>query len=396
MGVRIRPLLACALLAVVAAHSDVLPPDEADAMYKHYEGGGIVAEGPAYLVRKSIGDQVSVHAEYEVDQVTGASIDMITSGASPLREDRKAKSLGVDYLREKTTYSLVALSSVENDYDSSTVNFSIAQSMFGDLTTVTLSASKGWDVITKRVNPSGVEGGATIDDPNFGRQHLDRRQWALGITQIMTRNLIMGFNYEANTEQGYTQNPYRSIRYLDPTSASGFSFAPEVYPTTRTGNAFAFKAKYYLPWHAAANGGFRYYYDTWGIRAETYDLGYTHPFLDEALVADITYRYYTQNSASFYSDLFPRANYQTYMARDRELSSLYTEAFGGGISYDFMRSPWRFLKKSTISYRIDEIWYRYRDFRNAYVEETQHLMPGTGPLYRNNALSQQVYVQFYF
>jgi hypothetical protein len=395
MGV-LRPLLACALLAVAAAHGDVLPPDEANAMYKHYEGGGIVAEGPAYLVRKSIGDQVSVHAEYEIDQVTGASIDMITSGASPLREDRKAKSLGVDYLREKTTYSLVALSSVENDYDSSTVNFSIAQSMFGDLTTVTLSASKGWDVITKRVNPSGVEGGATIDDPNFGRQHLDRRQWALGITQIVTRNLIMGFNYEANTEQGYTQNPYRSIRYLDPTSASGFSFAPEVYPTTRTGNAFAFKAKYYLPWHASANGGFRYYYDTWGIRAETYDLGYTHPFLDEALVADVTYRYYTQNSASFYSDLFPRANYQTYMARDRELSSLYTEAFGGGISYDFMRSPWRFLKKSTISYRIDEIWYRYRDFRNAYVEETQHLLPGTGPLYRNNALSQQVYVQFYF
>jgi hypothetical protein len=396
MALRIRPLLACALLAVAVAHGDVLPPDEADAMYKHYEGGGIVAEGPAYLVRKSIGDQVSVHAEYEIDQVTGASIDMITSGASPLREDRKAKSLGVDYLREKTTYSLIALSSIENDYDSSTVNFSIAQSMFGDLTTVTLSASKGWDVITKRVNPSGVEGGATIDDPNFGRQHLDRRNWSLGISQIVTRNLIMGFNYEANTEQGYTQNPYRSIRYLDPTSASGFSFAPEVYPTTRTGNAFAFKAKYYLPWHAAANGGFRYYYDTWGIRAQTYDLGYTQPFLDEALIADVTYRYYTQNSASFYSDLFPRANYQTYMARDRELSSLYTEAFGGGISYDFMRSPWRFLKKSTISYRIDEIWYRYRDFRNAYVEETQHLVPGTGPLYRNNALSQQVYVQFYF
>src|SRR5215472_5625674 len=100
MGV-LRPLLACALLAVAVAHGDVLPPDEANAMYKHYEGGGIVAEGPAYLVRKSIGDQVSVHAEYEIDQVTGASIDMITSGASPLREDRKAKSLGVDYLREK-------------------------------------------------------------------------------------------------------------------------------------------------------------------------------------------------------------------------------------------------------------------------------------------------------
>jgi len=396
MRLRIRLLIVCVLLAFAVAHGDVLPPDEFDMMYKHYEGGGIVAEGPAYLVRVNAGDQVSIHAEYEIDQVTGASIDMITTGASPLREDRKAKSIGVDYLRDKTTYSLQALSSIENDYDSSTVNFSIAQSMFGDLTTVTLSASKGWDVITKRINPSGVEGGATIDDPAFGRQHLDRRNWSLGISQIMTRNLIMSFNYEANTEQGYTQNPYRSIRYLDPTSASGFSFAPETYPTTRTGNAFAFAGKYYLSWHAAANAGFRYYYDTWGIRAETYNVGYTHPFLDEALIVDVTYRYYTQNAATFYSDLFPRANYQTYEARDRELASLYTQSYGGGISYDFMRSPWRFLKKSTISYRIDEIMYRYRDFRNAYVEETEHLVPGTGPLYRNNALSQQIYIQFYF
>jgi len=226
--------------------------------------------------------------------------------------------------------------------------------------------------------------------------HLDRRNWAVGISQIVTRNLIMGFAYEATTSEGYEQNPYRSIRYLDPTSASGFSFAPEVYPTTRTGNAFAVKARYYLPWRAAANGDFRYYYDTWGIHAYTIDAGYSHPFLDEALLMDIGYRYYTQTQATFYSDLFPRANYQNYMARDRELSSMWTSAFGIGGSYDFMRSPWHFLKKSIASFHLDEIHYHYRNFRNAYVEMQEHLAPGTGPLYHNNAVSEQLFVTFYF
>ena len=62
-------------------------------------------------------DKVSVTAGYLVDQVSGASIDMIVLGASPLHEVRKQKQLGVDYLYGKTTYSAGIQSSIENDYD---------------------------------------------------------------------------------------------------------------------------------------------------------------------------------------------------------------------------------------------------------------------------------------
>jgi hypothetical protein len=394
---RLSPLsrhwLLLALALAGSARADVLPPDEADMMYKRYDGGGIIAEGPAYLVRKSIGDQLSVHAEYDIDQVTGASIDTVVSGASPMRDDRKQKTLGVEYLRDKTTYSATVISSVENDYDSSTANFAISQSMFGDLTTVTLSASRGWDIIEKREK---LPSGQNIDDPNFGRRHLYRRNWSIGVSQILTRNLILDLAYEDHTEQGYTQNPYRSIRFVDPSNPKIFDEAPEIYPTTRTGNAFAVKAKYYLKWNAAVNGGFRYYYDTWGIRGQTYDIGYIQPLMHERLNVDVTARYYTQNAASFYSDLFPTANYQNYEARDRELSSLYTEAFGVGLSYDLQRSPWHFIKKSTLSVRIDEVMYRYRNFRNAEIELLDKLAPGTGPLYRNNAISEQIFLSVFY
>ena len=384
-----RIVVASALLVSTLARAEVLPPDEADVMYKHYEGGGITAEGPAYLVRKSVTQNAAVTASYEVDQVTGASIDSVVSGASPIREERKQKSLGGELMVDKTTYSMTVISSVENDYDSSTLNMSIAQSMFGDLTTVTVSASRGWDIITRRVKDTA---GQVISDPTF-RARLDRRQWSVGVSQIFTRNLIMGFDYEANTSQGYEQNPYRTYRYVDPTSALGYSFAAEVYPTTRTGNAFAMKAKYYLPWHASASGGLRFYTDTWGIRSETVDAGYTQPFLHDRLTADLVLRYYTQGAASFYSDLFPRIDYQNYLARDRELASLYTESITATLTYELPKSAWLFIKRSTASAQFEELLYRYRNFRNAsYTDVAATLQP----LYKNNATNALILATFYF
>ena len=88
--------LASALIG--SAHAGVLPDERADVMYKTYQGGGITVQGPSILLRKNFNDNVSVTAGYLIDQVSGASIDMIVVHASPLREERKQKSLGVDYL----------------------------------------------------------------------------------------------------------------------------------------------------------------------------------------------------------------------------------------------------------------------------------------------------------
>ncbi len=382
--------LGFALLVGGLACAEVLPPDEADVMYKHYEGGGIKADGPAYLVRKSVTANAAVTASYEVDQVTGASIDSVVSGASPIREERKQKSLSAEYLSDRTTYSVAAISSVENDYDASTLNGSIAQTMFGDLTTVTMSASKGWDIITRRIKDPTA---GVIRDPTF-RARLDRRQWSVGISQVITRNLIMALNLEQNTSQGYEQNPYRSYRYVDPTNLGlGYSFAAEVYPTSRTSDAVALKAKYYLPWHAVISGGLKYYTDNWGIRGQTLDAGYAQPFWHDRFTADLTLRYYTQSAASFYADLFPHKDAQNYLARDRELSSLSTQSVSGMLTYELPPLAWRVIKRSTLSLSLEELFYRYRNFRNA----TYTTLPADlQPLYSNNAFNALLLAQFYY
>jgi len=371
------------LLAAGAAQAAVLPEERADAMWKIYDGGGLNVKGPSVLVRKNFADKVSVSAGYSVDQVTGASIDMIVLGASPLREERKQKDLSVDYLRGKVTYSVGVSNSVENDYDADSAYVSISQDMFGDLTTVTLAASRGWDKITRVTGPQRVR------DPDFNRR-LDRDTWAVGVTQIVTKHLIASFDYEAITEQGYLQNPYRAIRYAIP---GGTAFAPEVYPETRTANAAAVRLKYYLPWRAAVTGGYRYFFDTWDIRAHTGEFGYTHPLWNDTVTADLQLRYYRQTAASFFSDLFPRENFQNFVGRDKELAAMNTQSVGLELTYDFMKNPRWFLKKGSASVRYDRIMYSYDDFRDASV---RGVTPGTEPLYEYDADVIQAYVSIWF
>jgi hypothetical protein len=375
------------LVLAASARAGVLPDERADVMWKIYEGGGLKVQGPSMLVRTNFADKLSVTGSYLVDQVSGASIDMIVIGASPLHEVRKQKALGVDYLDGKTTYSAGVQSSIENDYDSSTVSLRIAQDMFGDLTTVTLGASRGWDIVTK------VADAAHHKDAAFGRRRLDRRTWSLGVSQILTRSLIAGFDYEAITEQGYLQNPYRKIRYLAAPGSTLFLLADEIFPGTRTSNAVALRLKYYLPWRASLTGKYRYFFDTWDIRAHTAEIGYTQPLFKDALITDVSYRYYRQNSASFYADLFQVANQQNYMARDRELAAQSNNSVGVAFSYDFLKKKRWFVTKASASLHYDYIMYRYADFRDA---SQVRLPAGTEPEYRYNASVVQAFVSIWF
>ena len=144
----------------------------------------------------------------------------------------------------------------ENDYTANTASFDVSQDLFGDLTTVSFGFSQGWDEVRK----SG---------DNAFEETVDRRNYRFGLQQIVTPRLMAGLNYEVITDEGFLNNPYRSVRYLDDTSARGFSFQPELYPHTRTSNAVAINARYFLPYRAAVHGEYRYFTDTWGIDANT-------------------------------------------------------------------------------------------------------------------------------
>ncbi|MDH5573026.1 MAG: DUF3570 domain-containing protein, partial [Gammaproteobacteria bacterium] len=271
--------LACQ--SVIAA---VLPEERADVLYHSYDGGGVEVSGPSILVRKGFNESISASANYYVDTISSASIDVMTT-ASPYAEERIEKSVSMDYLHANTTMSLGYTISDENDYHAKTVAFNLSQELFGNMTNVTMGYALADDVVEKR------------SDATFSRD-VKRHQFRAGVSQILSKSLIADFAFETVSDEGYLNNPYRSVRYLDAGNLNGYSYESEVYPRTRISNAVAGRVMYYLPYRASIHLESRIFNDSWGITANHYQIGYSHAYQGR-WIFDLTYRAYSQTKADF-------------------------------------------------------------------------------------------------
>lgn len=379
MIIRRTSVTAILLMMVGTAFAGVLPEDRADILYHLYDGGGVEIDGPSILVRKKFGKSVSIVGNYYVDVVSSASIDVITT-ASPYSENRKQWSLGMDYLRGNSTMRINYTSSTESDYDAETISFSVSQDMFGDLTTLTLGYALGDDRIGR------------ADDPTFER-NLDKQIYSIGVTQILTKNLISTLNFETITDEGYMNNPYRSVRYFDSGSAVGYSFEPELYPNTRTSNALGLRARYFLSYRAAIEGQYRFFTDTWNIKGHTVSLSYIHPWREWTFTGK--FRYHDQTGADFYSDLFSRSEATNFRGRDKELSPLTSYTLTLKAAYEFLSNDgdsWGFVKRGTVTASIDRLHIDYHDFSDLTALGTI----GNEPLYRLDADIFQLFFSFWY
>tara|TARA_R110002110_G_scaffold415561_2_gene650920 strand:+ start:136325 stop:137479 length:1155 start_codon:yes stop_codon:yes gene_type:complete len=348
-------------------YAAVLPEERADALYHRYDGGGVTIDGPSILVRKNFSETVSISGNYYVDNVSSASIDVVTSGASEYGEKRTEYSVGADYLYGKSLFSAGYTNSDESDYTADTFYFNVSQDFFGDLTTLTFGYSLGQDDVFQNGN-------------NEFSGSIDRHNFRLGVSQILTPEMIMSVNYELVTEEGYLNNPYRSYRYLsnplDP--AAGYQFAQEVYPDTRTSDSAMLRVLYYLPWRATVGGSYRFFTDDWGIAAHNVQLSYTHT-LRKNWIFDVKYRYYQQSEADFYQDLFLFASQddKDYRARDKELSEFNDHTLSLHIAYERDINN-TFIDRAAVGLQWDHLWFEYDNFSD--LTRTTAI-PGEEPLY---------------
>lgn len=356
------------LIVSSLSRAATLPVDKVDMLYHRYEGGGMVIDGPSVLVRKSVGPQVSVSGQYYVDSVSAASVDVLAT-ASEYEEERTELTAGVDYLYERSIMSLGFTNSSENDYEANTVYFSVSQEFFGGMSTITLGYANGWDEVGKRGNDSFEE-------------EADRRNYQLGLSQVLTTNSLMGFDLEVVTDEGYLQNPYRQNRYIDPNDSSNFLYQAERYPETRTSYSLATRGLYYLPYRASIRAEYRYYSDTWGIDSSTYELAYVHA-LNPRWTLEGKARYYDQGQADFYSDLYAFKNSQTHLARDKEMSSFSGITLGGGLVYEWKQTSLPGIARLQASLLIDWLDFDYDNFRD--VTASGSFTPGEEPLYSFDA-----------
>ena len=388
---RLAALAALSLMCVAGAA--VLPDDRADVFWSQYKGGGMDIKGESILVRKKFSEQFALQGNYFIDKVSGASIDVL-SQASVIKDTRKQTTISADYIHDKTQYNVSYSNSTERDYISNTTHFSLSQDMFGDLTTVTLGFNYSHDKV-------GENNGTAFKPVISWLGHATSRSYEGGLSQIITKNLILGATVEVITDQGLLSNPYRSVRYVvDPSiNPLGYALGSQVYPNTHTSTAVETRAKYYLPYRAAAAVSYRYFSDTWGVRANTIELGYTQP-ISNIWIFEGRLRHYSQNSATFYSDLFPFAGSQNFEARDQNLAASTNNTIDGKVTWAFAPEGFLIFKRATVSVDVSRIQFKYKDFRNIkYYNVTPAgggYEPGHEPLYFFDATVLQLYGSFFF
>jgi hypothetical protein len=291
-----------------------------------------------------------------VDAVSNASIDVVTT-ASPYREQRTEYDFGADYVYRDSKVSLSTSTSREPDYTANRFGLDVTQETFGGMTSVSLGFTRGADQI-------GKHGAPEFSDT------ATHWQYRLGVTQILTPRWIMSANLEALADDGFLGSPYRVARVFG-------AAVPERDPRTRSARALKLRLNGDLGARDALHLDYRYFWDTWAIKAHTAELGYSRYFGDQWL-ADTSLRYYTQGHALFYSD---NASTETiYVSRNRQLSAFNSVSLGAKLSYTVRRQPGQYELKLNGAYEF--VHFKFNDFTDIR----------TGSLYAYNANVLQLYL----
>jgi hypothetical protein len=342
-----------------AAHCATLPENSAEAMIHAYDGGGVRANGPALLIRKSLADKVSLSGSVYVDSVSNASIDVVTT-ASPFKETRTAYDLGLDYVYRDALISVSGSNSTEPDYKASSLGIDVSNEVFGGMTTVTVGFTRGWDKVGKR--DVGFFDSAT------------HWQYRLGATQILSPLWLASANFEAISDDGFLGNPYRVARAFG-------AAVPERNPRTRSSRAVKLRAIGDLGQRSSVRAEYRFFWDNWDIRAHTLEAGYSRYFGDQWL-ADAFVRYYKQGAALFYRD---NATVETlYLSRNRQLGSFTSPSIGAKVTRTIAQVPGKYETKLMASFETKS--FNYNDFTDIR----------TGKLYSFNARLFQLVVSATF
>jgi hypothetical protein len=145
-----------------------------------------------------------------------------------------------------------------------------------------------------------------------GSETKDVIDAVIGVTQVISRNMLVQLNYSFSNSSGYLTDPYKFLSLVDGTTGDTIPRTPapgaegpshefrfENRPDERTKHSFYGQAKYYMG-GKVLDASYRYMTDDWEIDSHTLDLRLRWP-LGESSYIEPHFRFYTQSEAEFYT-----------------------------------------------------------------------------------------------
>lgn len=300
----------------------------------------IAVRAPSLLISAPVAGDWSVAGTYISDAISGASPAYHTTALTRLRDKRTAGTFSVSRYFANGLVTVGGSVSTEKDYLSRGLFVQAALSSDDKNTTWNLGLAATRDVI----------------NPTNGIVEQERKRIAdliVGVTQVVTRRDIVQLTIGYSQGSGYFSDPYKAL---------------DNRPRERNHTTVLARWNHHMEaTEGIARLSYRYYTDTYAIRAHTLGAEYVQPLGQGWSVMPLV-RLYTQKSARFYVDVDPAAGPfptnpppdATYYSLDQRLSSFGAVTLG--------------LK---VSKQIDADWLVDVKFEQ-YRQRGQWALAGTG------------------
>lgn len=335
----------CALLgtAVQAENQDEEWQFDTAILYYGESDRVSLVEG-VFNAKKDFGGEHIFSGKLVIDALTGASASgavaqpgvqtftrpsgngqyVITPGETPLDDtflDTRVQINGqwTQPLWEDVRGSAGLHVSNEYDYLSIAINGSLAKDFNQKNTTLSAGLSYAFDSIdpvggrpvpfSSMVVGNGPRGDDDEGnrDPVFdaafdatrmpGSDEKDTVDLLFSATQIISRRMLMQFNYSFSKSDGYHTDPYKLLSVVDEQGITQ-DILHESRPEERTKHSFFWQTKYALD-HGALDLSYRYATDDWEIDSHTIETRWRFNLSDTSYLQP-HFRYYQQSEAEFY------------------------------------------------------------------------------------------------
>jgi len=377
----------CTLLAGITPQTQAASPWQIDGGLLIYaEKNRVSLVEPVLQLRKEIADNEFITTRLVADTLTGASPNgaaptdtpqTFTSPSGNKSYTTKANEIPLDPtfkdtrgainmewekpLSERLRGIFGASFSSEHDYTSFGVSASLSQDFNQRNTTLTAAVSLDADSISPlggapdpfTAMPAVGSGGGGDDDEGEGGPSENKtvQQYLLGVTQVLGHNTLTQLNYSYGHSNGYLTDPYKILSVLDSNGSGDLRATnPYVYekrPDTRTFQTLYWKGIHQLGNEDVITLAYRYGWDDWGVKSDTYDVRYRWE-IGHGHYLQPHYRHYNQSAADFYRQTLTDGEETTldYASADSRLGELTTQTVG--LKYGIV-----FDQDSEINFRVE-------------------------------------------
>jgi hypothetical protein len=340
-------IIAAALaLPGVMAHAETAPEEGTlSVKYLHYQDEQpglkrVKVSAPSLYLLAPLSPRWAIEGSAVSDAVSGASPRYHTaiSGASKMRDERHAGDAKITHYDGHNSYGVGVALSGEHDYQGRSVSFDAALGSEDSNRTWNLGLGVSSDKISSRDNLLLHE-----------KRHTTEAM--VGVTQAISTVDLLQVNLSYNRGSGYFSDPYKSL---------------DVRPRERNQSILLTRWNHhFVSLGSTLRWSYRYYRDTFGIRAHTAAAEWVQPLNSHwTLTPDL--RLYTQSAASFYFDPVYDPNVgapypvgyftqpPTYSSADQRLSAFGAVTVGVKLAWQPQRD-WLFDLKVD-SYKQHSNW----------------------------------------